>query len=129
MRAYKLIISNNYKNEPLAENTFYFRLEFTEIFKDNKVTELNEFVNNLNKKVFEVKNEFKIILEKFMEKIGNINTFPKFEVWKNNYNELVVSAKGSFEQIENKDFLLTTLNEIKKDLLANEIFVRLLTSW
>jgi NAD+--asparagine ADP-ribosyltransferase len=130
MRAYKIILSSNYSNDAQADNTFFFRIEFAEIFQDNAVFELAEFTKNFNDKIELVQKELENIILKMTENFNeNLSlTSNKIEVWKNNYQDIIFSIRGKISNIS-KSQMMDKINVIKNDLLSNDIFLRINSNW
>lgn len=130
MHTYKIILSSNYLNEANADNMFFFRIEFAEIFQDNVVFELTEFTKNFNDKIELIQKEFENIISKMTE-IFNENlslTSDKIEVWKNNYQDIIFSIRGKISNFPKLE-IMDKINVIKNDLLSNDIFLRINSNW
>lgn len=125
MKAFNLILNNTFLNQELEKNSYYFRIEFQNVFSLKKAMSIKEFSEYMNMLFSETIDCFNLITKNFEN--ANIDFIQDEvpQVWKNNSKDLVLSTKGIFNDVKNLNEVIEKINEIKPKLLKDGIFLKI----
>jgi len=125
MKAYDLILNTTYLGQELEEATYYFRIDFAKVLELKKAISVYEFSTMMKDVIDGAKTDFGVITGKFSEAGIQFVNAEDYQIWQNNFKDIVISVKGVIQNANDFKETLEKITTIKSALLKEGIFIKI----